>query len=51
MRFCQMLARQRIYFKAYVFGRFFSRLNELNFTYKDRKVSVYLKPMKQLEVS
>ena len=25
MRFCEILARQRIYFKAYVFGRYFFR--------------------------
>ena len=28
----------------------FSRLNELNFTYKDQKVSIYLKFMTKLEV-
>ena len=28
----------------------FSRLNELNLTYKDQKVSVYLKFMTKLEV-
>ena len=48
MRFCEILARQRIYFKAYVFGRYF--LNELNFTYKKQKVSVHLKSMTKLEV-
>ena len=50
MRFFEILARRKIYFKAYVFGGYFSKLNELNLTYKDQKVSVYLKFMTKLEV-
>ena len=50
MRFFEILARRKIYFKAYVFSGYFSRINELNLTYKDQKVSVYLKFMTKLEV-
>ena len=48
--FVKYLGDKEFIFRLAHLADIFSRLNELNFTYKNRKVSVYLKFMTKLEV-